>query len=241
MKIKTHIPNAITLLNLLSGILSVYFSLTGDVRLAGLLVFVAALFDFFDGFAARLLQAKTPIGADLDSLADVVSFGVAPGFILFQMLRFSLGQEFLPVADPGYLPFVAFVIPLFGALRLAKFNVDQSQSDAFKGLPIPAQAIVIASFPLIVLHCLADNHNLYWQLLTNPWFLAGSGLLLSVLMVSALPMFALKFKGAGWQGNQTRYVFLLLSLVLLVLLRVTAIPLIVLLYLLTAVFQAVKK
>ncbi|MCF6171922.1 MAG: CDP-diacylglycerol--serine O-phosphatidyltransferase [Bacteroidales bacterium] len=241
MRIKTHIPNFITLLNLLSGILSVYFSLTGDVRLAGLLIFVAALFDFFDGFAARLLNAKTPIGADLDSLADVVSFGVAPGFILFQMLRYSLGQDFLPVENPGYLPFVAFAIPLFGALRLAKFNVDDEQSDSFKGLPIPAQAIVVASFPLIVLHCFAGSQNLYLTLLTNPWFLTGSGLLLSVLMVSNLPMFALKFKGAGWLANQTPYVFLLLALVLLALLRVPAIPLIVLLYLLVSVFQAVRK
>ena len=241
MNIKTYIPNAITLLNLLSGILSVYFCLTGDIRLAAGLIFAAALFDFFDGFVARLLHAKTAIGADLDSLADVVSFGVAPGFILFQMLRYSLGQEFLPVENPGFLPFVGFVISLFGALRLAKFNVDESQSDSFKGLPIPAQAIVIASFPLIVFHCFADNPNAYSQLLSNTWFLTGTGIVLSILMVSNLPMFALKFTSASWAENQTRYIFLLLSAVLIVFLRMAAVPIIILLYLLISIFLAVRK
>jgi len=232
MRIENYIPNFITLMNLFSGILSVYFSMTGDLRLAGLLIFLAAVFDFFDGMAARLLNAKTAIGADLDSLADVVSFGVAPGFILFQMIRLSLGQEFVPVESPGYLPFVAFVIPLLGALRLAKFNVDEEQSDSFKGLPIPAQAIVIAAFPIIVLRCFADNPNFYSEMLTNSWFLMGSGIVLSLLMVSDLPMFSLKFSSFSWKENQIRYLFLLLSVALLLFLRMAAIPLIILLYLL---------
>jgi CDP-diacylglycerol--serine O-phosphatidyltransferase len=179
-----------------------------------------------------LLNAKTAIGAALDSLADVVSFGVAPGFILFQMIRLSLGQEFVPVENPGYLPFVAFVIPLLGALRLAKFNVDEEQSDSFKGLPIPAQAIVIAAFPIIVLSCFADNPNFYSEMLTNSWFLMGSGIVLSLLMVSDLPMFSLKFSSFSWKENQIRYLFLLLSVALLLFLRMAAIPLIILLYLL---------
>jgi CDP-diacylglycerol--serine O-phosphatidyltransferase len=228
-------------MNLFSGILSVYFSMTGDLQLAGFMIFLAALFDFFDGMAARLLDAKTPIGADLDSLADVVSFGVAPGFILFQMIRLSLGQEFIPVENPGYLPFVGFIIPLFGALRLAKFNVDESQTDSFKGLPIPAQAIVVAAFPIIVLTCFADNSNFYSELLTNSLFLIGSGILLSFLMVSNLPMFSLKFSSFSWKENQTRYLFLLMSVVLLVLLKIAAIPLIVLLYVLVSlVFYRAK-
>lgn len=234
MKIKNYIPNSITLMNLFSGILSVYFSMTGDLSLAGFLIFLAALFDFFDGMAARLLNAKTPIGADLDSLADVVSFGVAPGFILFQMLRLSLGQAFIPVENPGYLPFIAFIIPLFGALRLAKFNVDESQTDSFKGLPIPAQAIVVASFPIIVLICFADSPNFYTDILVNKWFLMGSGFVLSLLMVSDLPMFSLKFSSFSWKENQIRYVFLFVSIGLIAVLRIAAIPLIILLYLLVS-------
>ncbi len=241
MSIKKHIPNFITLMNLFSGILSVYFSMTGDLSLAGFMIFLAALFDFFDGMAARLLNAKTPIGADLDSLADVVSFGVAPGFILFQMIRFSLGFEFYPIENVAYLPFIAFVIPLFGALRLAKFNVDESQTDLFKGLPIPAQAIVISAFPIIVFTCFADNPNLYSELITNTWFLIGSGIVLSFLMVSNLPMFSLKFSNFLWKENQTRYLFLIMSVVLLALLRIAAIPLIVLLYILLSAALITKK
>jgi len=241
MNIKKHIPNFITLMNLFSGILSVYFSMTGDLRLAGFMIFIAAVLDFFDGMAARLLNAKTAIGADLDSLADVVSFGVAPGFILFQMIRLSLGQDFIPVENPGYLPFIAFVIPLFGALRLAIFNVDESQTDSFKGLPIPAQAIVVAAFPIIVLSCFADNPNFYSELITNTWFLIGSGIVLSFLMVSNLPMFSLKFSNFPWKENQTRYLFLIMSVVLFVLLRIAAIPLIILLYVLVSlVFYRAK-
>lgn len=235
MKIKNHIPNFITLMNLFSGIISIYFCLTGDVRLAGLMIFVAAILDFFDGFAARILHAKSDIGAQLDSLADVVSFGVAPGFILFQMIRFSLGMDFSPVETSGYLPFAAFVLPLFGALRLAKFNVDDEQTDSFKGLPIPAQALVVASFPSIVLTCFIDNPNFYLQLVSNTWFLIGVGVLLSGLMVSNLPMFSLKFSSFSWAENQTRYLFLILSVFLIILLKMAAVPLIVLLYLLLSV------
>jgi len=241
MRIKNYIPNFITLMNLFSGILSVYFSMTGDLRLAGFLIFLAAVFDFFDGMAARLLNAKTTIGADLDSLADVVSFGVAPGFILFQMIRLSLGQEFIPVENPGYLPFAGFVIPLLGALRLAKFNVDVEQTDSFKGLPIPAQAIVIASFPIIVLSCFADNPNFYSELISNTWFLMGSGLVLSLLMVSDIPMFSLKFGSFSWGENQMRYMFLIMSVFLIIILKMAAIPIIILLYLLLSlVFYRTK-
>lgn len=235
MRIKNQIPNFITLMNLFSGILSIYFSLTGDVRLAGMMIFIAAVLDFFDGFAAKVLHAKSEIGAQLDSLADVVSFGVAPGFILFQMIRFSLGMDFIPIETTGYLPFVGFIVPLFGAIRLAKFNVDDEQTDSFKGLPIPAQALVVASFPSIVLTCFVDNPNFYLTLVSNTWFLIGVGVLLSFLMVSNLPMFSLKFSSFSWKKNQMRYLFLILSVSLITLLKMAAVPLIVLLYLLISV------
>ena len=149
MRIKNHIPNAITLLNLLSGIFSIYFGMEGNLLFSAYCIFIAAVFDFFDGFAARLLHAKSDIGEQLDSLADVVSFGVAPGFIMFHMIKLSLGLDF-----ESSLPFFGFIIPLFSALRLAKFNVDENQTDSFIGIPTPAVALLIASFPLIILNAL---------------------------------------------------------------------------------------
>ncbi len=231
-----HIPNFITLLNLLAGLLSIYFATTGNLQLAGLLVFVAAVFDFFDGFAARLLHAKSVIGVQLDSLADMVSFGVAPAFVLFYTIR-----ELTGTGTPEYLPFTAFVVPLFSALRLAKFNVDDEQTTSFKGLPTPATGLLLASFPIMIMGCLAENKGIYYDIVTNPYFLASVGLISSALMVSNIPMFSLKFSSLSWTENQTRYLFIVLSVALLILLKVAAVPLIILLYLLLSIVSGLFK
>ncbi len=231
-----HIPNFITLLNLLAGLLSIYFATTGNLQLAGLLVFVAAVFDFFDGFAARLLHAKSVIGVQLDSLADMVSFGVAPAFVLFYTIR-----ELTGTGTPEYLPFTAFVVPLFSALRLAKFNVDDEQTTSFKGLPTPATGLLLASFPIMIMGCLAENKGIYYDIVTNPYFLASVGLISSALMVSNIPMFSLKFPSLSWTENQTRYLFIVLSVALLILLKVAAVPLIILLYLLLSIVSGLFK
>lgn len=231
-----HIPNFITLLNLLAGLLSIYFATTGNLQLAGLLVFVAAVFDFFDGFAARLLHAKSVIGVQLDSLADMVSFGVAPAFVLFYTIR-----ELTGTGTPEYLPFTAFVVPLFSALRLAKFNVDDEQTTSFKGLPTPATGLLLASFPIMIMGCLAENKGIYYDIVTNPYFLASVGLISSALMVSNIPMFSLKSSSLSWTENQTRYLFIVLSVALLILLKVAAIPLIILLYLLLSIVSGLFK
>lgn len=231
-----HIPNFITLLNLLAGLLSIYFATTGNLQLAGLLVFVAAVFDFFDGFAARLLHAKSVIGVQLDSLADMVSFGVAPAFVLFYTIR-----ELTGTGTPEYLPFTAFVVPLFSALRLAKFNVDDEQTTSFKGLPTPATGLLLASFPIMIMGCLTENKGIYYDIVTNPYFLASVGLISSALMVSNIPMFSLKFSSLSWTENQTRYLFIVLSVALLILLKVAAVPLIILLYLLLSIVSGLFK
>jgi len=240
MKIKNHIPNFITLLNLFAGLLSIYYGMIDELQFAGMMIFVAAVFDFFDGFMARLLNAKSEIGVQLDSLADMVSFGVAPAFILFHTIEYSI--DLTGISTWEYLPFTAFIIPLFSALRLAKFNIDEEQQTSFIGMPTPAVAILLASFPIIILTCLVEDKGLYYDILTNPYFLAGIAVVSSLLMVSKLPMFALKFTSVSWAENQTRYIFIILSVFLIFLLKLAAIPLIILLYLLVSLgFFLFKK
>lgn len=227
---KNHIPNIITLLNMLSGVLSIYAAMSGYLDLAAYLIFIAGVFDFFDGLAARLLNAKSEFGGELDSLADVVSFGVAPGFILFQMINLSHGQPTRIGGEFNILPFIAFVVPAFAALRLAKFNIDKEQSTSFLGLPTPALAILIASLPLIRID-LSDDYGFSYMIITNTYFLLTIAVFGSLLMVSRFPMFALKFNGFSWKNNMTKYIFLGVSLVLFLFLQIIAIPFIILFYL----------
>ena len=230
MKLKNHIPNTITLLNLLSGIFSIYFGMEGNLLFAAYCIFIAAVFDFFDGFAARMLHAKSDIGGQLDSLADIVSFGVAPGFIMFQMITLSLGSGF-----ESKLPLLGFIIPLFSALRLAKFNVDENQTDSFIGVPTPTTGLLIASFPIIVLQNYAESQGIYYGIVLNTYFLVGVSVLFSLLMVSPLPMFAIKFKSYGLKENKVQYIFAIVSLLLAAFLGFAAVPIIVLVYLLISI------
>ncbi|MDP2724637.1 MAG: CDP-diacylglycerol--serine O-phosphatidyltransferase [Bacteroidales bacterium] len=230
MSLKNHIPNTITLFNLLSGVLSIFCAMSGQLDMAAWFIFAAALFDFLDGFAARLLHAKSAIGGQLDSLADVVSFGVAPGFILFQMINMSHGQPMHTSDNFTILPFLAFVVPAFGALRLAKFNVDDTQTTSFKGLPIPASGIFIASLPLIRT-ALYEDRELFYMMITNTYFLVAVGIILSFLMVSNFPMFGLKFENFKLKDNMIKFFFLGVSIILLAILQMVAVPFIILLYL----------
>jgi len=225
---KKHIPNMLTLANLLAGILSIYVGMLGDLKLAAYLIFIAAILDFSDGFAARMLNAYSEIGKQLDSLADLVSFGVAPGFILVNMISISHGQ---PSNSSTMLPFIGFMVPLFAALRLAKFNIDENQQNSFLGMPTPAVAILLASLPLIK-SFLYQDRGLFYMVITNTYFLVGISVILSLLMVIPLPMFAFKFKSFGWKENMIKYSFILISLILLVWLQFVAIPIIIALYLL---------
>lgn len=231
MKTKNPIPNMLTLANLLAGILSIYIGMMGDLKLAAYLIFISAILDFMDGFAARMMNAYSDLGKQLDSLADMVSFGVAPGFIIFNMIRISHGQPGNTGTSDTLIPFIGFMIPLFGALRLAKFNIDDSQKDSFLGMPIPAAAILIASFPLIK-ESLYQDRGLMYMIITNTYFLLGSSVIISLLMILPLPMFAFKFKSFSWGVNKIKYSFILVSIVLLIWLQFMAIPIIIALYIL---------
>ena len=228
---KKHLPNLITCLNLVSGCISIVMALRGNIETAALLIILSAVFDFFDGFTARLLHAKSTIGVDLDSLADVVSFGVAPAFMLFGLIKISHGLPDITVSDVNLLPFVALIVPLFTALRLAKFNIDTRQTESFIGLPSPASGLLLASLPLVRSQ-LYEGQSLFYMVVTNAYFYVGIGLLMSFLMVSELPLFGLKFKSFALKGNEVRYFFLLSAIILIIALQFVAIPFIILLYLL---------
>ncbi len=225
--LKKHLPNAITCLNLFSGCLALCAVFADNLVLAAYFVALSAVFDFFDGLVARALHVSSPIGKDLDSLADVVSFGVVPGAMLFALLG-RAGADL-----PDWLPYAGFILTVFSALRLAKFNNDTRQSDSFIGLPTPACTLVVASLPLI----LADDRLSLSSFILNPWVLLGLTVVLSGLLVAELPLFALKFKSLRWQDNKLRIVFLLLSIILLLLLGPVAVPPIILLYVLLSVLS----
>lgn len=205
-----QIPNIFTLLNLFFGCLAIVsimqtgLTLSVDsngenlvvipekIYMAGVFIGLAALVDFLDGFVARFLKASSELGKQLDSLADTVSFGVAPGLIAYQFLRLSFAQQpdGLDISIAWLLP--AFILPCAGAYRLARFNIDSSQSKGFKGVPVPAAGLLFASFPLVYWY---SNNETIIRILLNKWFWYGTILLVSYLMVSRLPMLALKFNG----------------------------------------------
>ncbi len=239
MEIKKHIPNILTLFNLLSGCIAIIFSFE-DIILTSYFVGIAVIFDFLDGFTARLLNAKSNIGKDLDSLADVVSFGVVPGIILYRLIELSVMNDNYEGYLLTFIPFIAFLVPLFSALRLAKFNNDERQTEIFIGLPTPANAILIASFPLILIQnsTLAGiNLESYHFLFQNIFFLVFITLFLSYLLIAELPLLSLKFKTFNWKDNIIKYIFLGISLIALILFYYSAIPIIIILYILISLFS----
>lgn len=252
MNIKKHIPNAITCCNLLCGCLAIVQAFEGNLVYAAYLVGAGAIFDFFDGFAARMLKVSSPIGKDLDSLTDMVTFGVVPGVIMFKLIFMGIlvycidgasseGWTIYPplsvhgaMSENKILPdeaiYLAFLIPVFSAIRLAKFNNDTRQSDSFIGVPTPAAAMFICSIPLI------EEFN-HIDFILNPYVLIVITVVLSFLLVSELPLFALKFKHFKWKDNEIRFVFLGLSLVMLITLQFVGIPLIIIMYILLSVIN----
>lgn len=236
MKILKHLPNLITLSNLFCGLIAILYAFGGHLNIAGGFILLGAFLDFFDGLAARLLKVSGELGKQLDSLADLITFGVAPGIIVFQLLYFQETNGFFnPFEDwinrtaysATYLPYIALLIPIFSALRLAKFNIDTRQTDSFIGLPTPANALFFISIPLMIdfqpTHFLATY-------LSKTSVLAAATIILSLLMVSEIPLLALKFKTLSWADNKMRFTFITLSVLLLFLLGFVAVPIIILLY-----------
>lgn len=200
---KKHIPNTITCLNLISGCVATYFAFLSDYRMALLFIVTGAVFDFFDGMSARLLHVSSPIGKELDSLADDITFGFAPSAIVFSFLS-SYHVHLL------FVPFLAFVMAAFSALRLAKFNLDERQALGFIGLPTPANALFWGSLIVSAGDWLQSSPYLYYGVVCGIF-------ISSYLLVSEIPMFALKFKTWGWKGNEVKYIFLLTCIPLLLL------------------------
>ena len=245
------IPNLFTLLNLFFGCCAILFALQtesiniiqGDdmitsfniperIYYASICIGIAGVIDFLDGFVARLFKATSPMGEQLDSLSDVVSFGVAPSMILFQMLRISFMREEdgLDVSIGWFMP--AFVLACAGAWRLARFNIDKTQSESFKGVPIPSVGIVVASLPLISYYNYFDGaiNDLFF----NKWFLYGLIFILSYLMVSKLPMITLKFKDRTIKGNMPKIILAVAALLSAVLLKWLAVPVMFVVYILVS-------
>ncbi len=232
MHIRKHIPNIITSLSLVSGCIATVMALQGNFLWATLWVIIAAVLDFMDGFAARMLKAYSLMGKELDSLADVVSFGVAPGMMLFSALRDIC--QVLPGEMPyGLIPYLAFVIPTFSGLRLAKFNIDERQTTSFIGLPVPAHALFWSSL-VYTYHTLAVVPVDLRVVVCVALALAVAT---SLLLVSEIPMFSLKAKSLSWKGNELRYLLVACAIAFVVFLGFAGIAATILLYIILSIFN----
>jgi CDP-diacylglycerol--serine O-phosphatidyltransferase len=229
VNLKAQLPNFITLLNLLSGVVGILWVLEGQLLYGAYFVILSAGFDFLDGFAARLLKVQSNMGKELDSLADVVSFGVLPGILLYSLTKAQ--------TDSQVLPYLTLIIPMLSAYRLAKFNLDTRQSDRFIGLPTPANALLLSTLP----HLVAQWPELApW--VTSPIALVVIAWATSILLVSELPLIALKFKNSSFADNTYRYTLLCLGAFCFTWLQLAGIPLIIIAYLmLSGVEQLLLK
>ena len=236
-----HIPNTITLINLFLGCVAMVMTFQGQPGVAAVIIGLCALLDFLDGAVARMLGAGSPIGQQLDSLADLVSFGVAPAAILFFYLQEGF-QKIQPEHPHILLPSLAFLVAVFSGLRLARFNIDDEQQNDFRGLPTPASALLIASIPFVLTY--TDPHNLVFRqleaLTTNVWFILGLTLVISWLLVSPVRMFSLKVKSFAWKDNRYVYVFLAGCLLLLVIFGLPGVPLFLIFYLLLSLVYHIQ-
>ena len=229
-----HIPNFVTLLNLFCGSVAVLFAVNGNMIATALFVFLGVFFDFFDGLLARKLNVQSELGLQLDSLADMVTSGLVPGIVMFQLFNLT-GPDWLEFGSGGILglelnsllPFFGLLITLASAYRLAVFNIATNQSDSFIGLPTPANTLLILSLPLIMEFQNSDTMNV---IILNKWFLIGFTLVSCYLLNAKIKLLALKFKNWGFKDNAARYILLIMAVVLLVIFQFAAIPLIIILY-----------
>jgi CDP-diacylglycerol--serine O-phosphatidyltransferase len=233
--IKKHIPNFVTSLNLVSGSISIIFALKGNLELAAWFIGLAAVFDFMDGMLARLLNAKSEIGVQLDSLADVISFGLAPAMIVFMLMERTLNKPFLFWFDLNIFSLVAFIITVFSALRLAKFNIDEQQTEDFIGLPTPANALFFASLPLVYFQAESIGFGFVKNLISDYWVLFSLTLIFSGLLVSNIKLFSMKFKNFSFKDNLLRYLLMGIFVVLFTWKGFFALPLTITLYILLSV------
>ncbi len=210
--IKKHIPNLLTSANLFSGCIGTIYAFNGELKSVAFFVILSGIFDFFDGFAARLLHVKSEIGKELDSLADVISFGLLPGAVFYHLLS---------IENQLWLPYLGFIITVFSAIRLAKFNTDTRQTEDFIGLNTPMNTFFVIALPY-----LAEEYNF----INNTWFLCCTIALLSWLLVSEIRLFSMKFSSSSWKENKYKYIFLMLSAICLLFGKFSAIPIVLILY-----------
>lgn len=236
MSVKQHIPNLLTLGNLLCGTLAIIFAIKGDFTAAAFLVAIGIGFDFFDGFVARILNVQSELGKQLDSLADMVTSGVVPGIIMLKMFEISVDADAVGYfgideygATGSNLPYLGLLLTLGACYRLANFNIDNRQSDSFIGLPTPAMCLFVVSLPLIAGYA---TQPFFVNLVTNEWFLIVTTVVLTILMNLDIKLFSLKFKDFSFGKNVVKYLFLLASIILLVTLKFVAVPIIIVVYVL---------
>lgn len=238
MPLRKHVPNIITLLNLTAGLVALVYAFDTNLQMAFIWVCIGIFLDFWDGFFARILNAQSKIGLQLDSLADMVTSGVVPGVVMYKMLEniYELSETYAP--DNFYmnlLPYIGFIITIGSCYRLAKFNVDTRQTDSFIGLPTPANALLIISLPVILNH--SDGTGFVFDILSNPYVLVGISLLSAFLLNAEIPLFSLKVKYFNWETNKIQIFFLVLSVLLLFFFQYLGIPLIILSYVILSVFN----
>jgi CDP-diacylglycerol--serine O-phosphatidyltransferase len=243
--IRKNIPNFITCLNVISGSLAVLFAIKGELTISVILIIAAAIFDFFDGMAARLLKSYSPMGKELDSLADMISFGLAPGALMMVMMEYALfGINVRAESFSGLSIWEltcissSLLIPVFSALRLAKFNIDTRQTSSFIGLPTPANALFIAALALITEH---GKYEFLDILILQPIVLLVITISMSLLLVSELPMFSLKFKNMSWKDNKVQFIFLTISAALIAAFSIYGIAAAIVFFILLSVFLRLKK
>jgi CDP-diacylglycerol--serine O-phosphatidyltransferase len=236
------IPSVFTCIGLIAGCISIVYSSKDMITYAGYFIIAAAVFDFLDGLFARILNSVSDFGVQLDSLTDIVSFGVAPSMVLYGLIIRSLveiepGSRFnlaSPELSKLFIMYTAFLVAVFSALRLARFNIDPGQKNEFKGLPVPASGLLIASIGIV---SEASKDLPFRDIILNLYFLLGLIIVICFLLVSNIPMFSLKFKNTSFRENSIRYIFLAISAVIIIIFKIPGLAPVVILYILLSVFK----
>lgn len=249
MSLRRHVPNTITIVNLLCGSIATIFAVQGNLVMAAVFVGLGIFFDFFDGLAARALNVKSELGLQLDSLADMITSGLVPGIVMFQLFQMALpryeatavdweaGNDLLEWNFHAWA-LIGLLVTAASGYRLAKFNIDDRQTDSFIGLPTPANALLIISLPLILIF---QPEPALVDVILNPWFLVGLTLFSSFMLNAEIPLFALKFDNWSFADNKLRYFFLLYCLVLVVLVQFAAIPILIISYVILSMIANRRK
>jgi CDP-diacylglycerol--serine O-phosphatidyltransferase len=243
---RNQIPNAITILSLLLSCLAIILTFEGEIAIAAYLLIGSCICDFLDGFAARALKVNNPIGKEIDSLVDMIAFGVAPAMLMYQITKMAQEtQQIQLLIDFPWIHYIVFVIPALSAIRLAIFNIDTRQTTSFIGLAVPAHASFYIFCSLLFVYPdlpkIINVSSLVTSIVSNPLIMLASTILLSIMLVVEVPMFSLKFKNLKWKDNKLPFTFVLLWLGMLLLMNIVAMPMIVLFYIIWSIFLNVKN